>query len=375
MNSVFSAFKSSKSDGSIPSNSAKKLGSTDTNSYANLRHIREIGSGVTMSTFVELSPDDTISIASNLRLNKSPAPTIASMDASQPIELPLSAVNKSTTTNTTSSVSGCDAPTNKIDRIEQANSLANCDSIDVAVDECSSKTSIPSSLDQSTAAPMANDANARDALKNNHLSNGYCSATENKENDGKTVPSTNTSELVIDHPCAAESTVERLSNGHTAINDTNGKHTPVLSAATNRKSIKNVDSSATTPNKVATNRLSKRLSLSGLGNSPLPSVHGRTTHSSQNGGSCANGETKRTRISTHQRNLSLDFRWVSIIHYFFPFLSFCRRRRRCCYCYCCSVYVIPSRGVLVNFVVLLVWLNPMGSLRREKKGWFRVVPI
>lgn len=306
MNSVFSAFKSSKSDGSIPSNPAKQLGSADTNSYANLRHIREIGSGATMSTFVELSPDDTISITPNLRLNKSSAPTIASMDASQPpLELPLSAVTKSAATNAISSIGGCDAPANnKIDRTEQVNGLAN-GSIDAKVDECSNKTSIPSSgMDHGT---VAGDNSNGDALKHNHLSNGYCSATENKENDGKTMPSTNTSELV-DDPCAVESSVDRLSNGHAAINDTNGKHTPVLSAATNRKSIKNVDSSATTPNKVATNRLSKRLSLSGLGNSPLPSVHGRSTHSSQNGGSGASGETKRTRISTHQRNLSLDFR-------------------------------------------------------------------
>lgn len=68
-----------------------------------------------------------------------------------------------------------------------------------------------------------------------------------------------------------------------------------------------------------TTRFQKRLSLSGFANNSMPSVHGRPASASaaatatngcgptagMNGGG---GEVKRTRLSTHQRNLSLDFR-------------------------------------------------------------------
>lgn len=50
----------------------------------------------------------------------------------------------------------------------------------------------------------------------------------------------------------------------------------------------------------------KRLSL--LGNVHLPSVHGCLTSSKNAGNSNNNNKTNRTRLSTHQRNLSLDFR-------------------------------------------------------------------
>lgn len=313
MNSVFSAFKSSKSDGSISSSSAKKSSSTDTNSYANLRHIREIGSSATMGTFVELNTDDD-SIAPNLRLNKTTTAHIPSMDASRSIELPLvAAAAKSSKTNTISGSEtvppindngSCEQKRINSNRIKQNDDSMHTEQhslVNESNDDFSNNKSIPSSLDHS----LANETN-----DTNH-SNGFYSATENKENDGKTMPSAYTSESV-DKSKSTVTTVDHLSNGHATNTNTNDKHTPVLSAATNRKSTSSADTTTTTtttttPNKASTNRLSKRLSLSGIGNSPLPSVHGRSTHSLSNGDN-TNGETKRTRISTHQRNLSLDFR-------------------------------------------------------------------
>lgn len=77
--------------------------------------------------------------------------------------------------------------------------------------------------------------------------------------------------------------------------------------------------------KSTTTRFQKRLSLSGYPNNSMPSVHGAPRPQSasaamqsgqQGGGSVASGAAgangkaggKRTRLSTHQRNLSLDFR-------------------------------------------------------------------
>lgn len=55
-----------------------------------------------------------------------------------------------------------------------------------------------------------------------------------------------------------------------------------------------------------------RLSLSsasGVGfNNSMPSVHGRTTNTTNSSTTSSNSAPTRTRLSTHQRNLSLDFR-------------------------------------------------------------------
>lgn len=92
-------------------------------------------------------------------------------------------------------------------------------------------------------------------------------------------------------------------------------HAPIIVANSRGQSESNLSSATKT-----TNRFQKRLSLSGFTNNSMPSVHGRPNTAAasnvgvngvgvttQNG--CGNGgEVKRTRLSTHQRNLSLDFR-------------------------------------------------------------------
>lgn len=91
-------------------------------------------------------------------------------------------------------------------------------------------------------------------------------------------------------------------------------HAPIIVAHSRGHSESNLCATQKT-----TTRFQKRLSLSGFANNSMPSVHGRPSSAAaaaaSNGGSAAatngasgTGEVKRTRLSTHQRNLSLDFR-------------------------------------------------------------------
>lgn len=79
----------------------------------------------------------------------------------------------------------------------------------------------------------------------------------------------------------------------------NASCVPVLSGDGNR--LKSGDMNALR-NKVG-NRLGKRLSLTGIGNNLLPTVHGRAKSAT---------EKTKTRFS-HQRNLSLDFRSMGVL--------------------------------------------------------------
>lgn len=100
---------------------------------------------------------------------------------------------------------------------------------------------------------------------------------------------------------------------HNAVASSSGDltHAPIIAANSRGHSESNLSAATKT-----TNRFQKRLSLSGFPNNSMPSVHGRpgtaATGPLSAGGGCASagvgGEVKRTRLSTHQRNLSLDFR-------------------------------------------------------------------
>lgn len=86
--------------------------------------------------------------------------------------------------------------------------------------------------------------------------------------------------------------------------DADGVHAgrvPVLSGDSNRL-LKSGDLN-TLRNKNNSNRLGKRLSLTGIGNNLLPTVHGRAKNVA---------EKTKTRFS-HQRNLSLDFRSMGVL--------------------------------------------------------------
>lgn len=364
MNSVFSAFKSSKSDGSIQPNKSKKVGPSNSSSYANLRHIREIGSSAKMSSFVGNNDDDDI--APNLRLTKCTAlhsnavtstinsvagvttttSTTTSSTPSSPSSLSTSSMeqiipqattkinthqNDCDSNTTTRSYSYSDSSHVNIDTNNIVNSVAKDSKPMVAIEQSNVPSAIP--MNSQSVASYTNIPSNGTQFMDVIADYNSLGASDNKENTDIINPSTNTSDAM----CHSDSA--HVSNGvddsnrplqvnnndddddhdhdHEDISDVQAtitdekQHTPVLSAASNKKLNRHSESTApTTSNKSTSNRFFKRLSLSGISSNPLPSVHGRSASNSQNGNTanCASGETKRTRISTHQRNLSLDFR-------------------------------------------------------------------
>lgn len=332
MNSVFSAFKTSKSDGNIQSNKVKKLGPENSSSYANLRHIREIGSSAKMSSFVGNNDDDDI--APKLRLTKCP-PTLHSTTAdgstfivstpSAPSLSSMSSMEQIFPQITKTKTHQIDCYRNTMRSIHSESSMdknivstANDTTEMVIANEQNLSEIIPvNSLSVISFMNISsNDEQVTDGVDADHSSNDR---KKNNENTDITNPSRNSSDLAClsDSPNVLNGT--ETSDKHqvhsncvqTIDGDVNGKHTPILSAASSKKINRYSESNAPTiSNNTSSNRFYKRLSVSGIGSNPLPSVHGRSTSNSQNGsnGNCGSSETKRTRISTHQRNLSLDFR-------------------------------------------------------------------
>lgn len=88
---------------------------------------------------------------------------------------------------------------------------------------------------------------------------------------------------------------------------------PVLSASDNNRLLKSGDLNTLRNSKSNSNRLSKRLSLTGIGNNLLPTVHGRVKTGAA--GTTTNGTTEKTTKTrfSHQRNLSLDFRSMGVL--------------------------------------------------------------
>lgn len=358
MNSVFSAFKSSKSDGNIPASKVKKSGPSNSSSYANLRHIREIGSSAKMSSFVGNNDDD--SIAPNLRLTKCTATATATAAATTTLHsatVATTSTPSSSQSQSTSSIeqiipqsaskinphqnnNDCDSSRRNI---QSESSHVNIDKNMIATTANDRNTGSHVSIEQSisstspstatatataTVAPTTlHPAQSIAGYSNNIPSNGAPLTTdgggvdhhssrdsENKENTDTTNPSTKTS---ADSACLSDSSnvLNGMDNATKPIHSNDGTQKaigneiqPILSAASNKKLNRHSESTVpATSIKSAGNRFCKRLSLSGISSNPLPSVHGRTTSNGSNG-NCGSGETKRTRISTHQRNLSLDFR-------------------------------------------------------------------
>lgn len=363
MNSVFSAFKSSKSDGSIQSNKVKKLAPVNSSSYANLRHIREIGSSAKMSSFVGNNDDEDI--APNLRLTKCTGALHTGVAATAtPKGSPSSSTSTSSTlSHTPMTMNTIPQATPKSNTILQTDidsntrSEANVNSRTVTVPTATDTkatiqlSNVPSSASSTSSLRTANHSAAVNQTnipsfgtpspQTDDIDDHNCRTTgdnENKENTNTLNPSTNSSVSICakdaaNEQCATDGDATAaitIANAVTAIQSqtvTNEKHTPVLSAASNKKLNRQSESSASAAttttaaaaatasaasNKSTSTRFYKRLSLTGIGSNPLPSVHGRSASNPQNANNCnsnsGGGETKRTRISTHQRNLSLDFR-------------------------------------------------------------------
>lgn len=257
MNSVLSAFKSSKSDWSIQSNKAKKEFSTNGGSYANLRHIREIGSSTKMNSFGG-SSNDGEDTTLNLRLNRCST-------------LPFSTTKPIGSSQTTEQYIPQSKPSIISNEYEENH---NSKLINHAKEHCSDISSNDFGTTHQTVPTSQN------AISNNCVQN-ECADARN----------------------ISSSSLESNKNYSSDI-----AYIPVLSAASAKKPYRSSES-ITTTNRSMSNRLANRLSLSSIANNPLPSVHGRSMNPQNvTTNSFCTGETKRTRISTHQRNLSLDFR-------------------------------------------------------------------
>lgn len=341
MNSVLSAFKSNKSDGntSFGGKSKKSISPDNNNSYANLRHIREICSSAKMSAFVDDSD-------SEIRIGICPIQSSTSTMSNGIDIIQTTGTTTSTTTTTTIATNSQN----------DSNSASDGDEVDHAIEKVKplSVTNVEQKHINDCEKSVVSSSNSEIQNNNSHVTSQMSTnslllnasaiksrpprlnassassmrekSKENKENRQNVdaskmmtttpipIPTTTTMDL---NQCENIDYTNKLimnADGNVISNDLSGNcirniiddkpHTPILSVASNRKDGKTCETTSTIPNKNG-NRFHKRLSLT-IGNNTLPSVHGQTIPRGNSNG-CAS-ETKRTRTSTHQRNLSLDFR-------------------------------------------------------------------
>lgn len=246
MNSVFSAFKSSKSDSSSKSKSGKKI-TQDPNSYENLRHLRDIGSSTKMTTFIVTENDDD-----SIPITPEKCKIVDLID---------------------------DEVSDVVDHIKLSETdLTN------GTDFYYQKKPTETECQQLQNPPYSPATSNRSCSSENNILN-YCGSNIS-------CSSSNTSE------CSVENQNQNFvcdENTDLPVPIKNNIDCDVVTTTTKQIISKS--------NSLGSSRFHRpRLSLSGIGNNSMPSVHGRPN--SSNG----NGEPKKTRLSTHQRNLSLDFR-------------------------------------------------------------------
>lgn len=246
MNSVFSAFKTNKNEGKQKL-ASKRL--TPDSSYENLKHIRDIGSSSKMTDFV----DDSDGICSGV--------------ATQIIRL--------------------NSPSSIDDEINDSADVV--DHKTVIVDYIENYHPINKSLHLTDNA---------DACTNMHTDR----LVENESADTKSY-SCQTNEQNVTHVNQID--LSKANNQNTPQLPPSGPLIKVQSASTseNQKVPIIVSTNATDTNSITNKakRFQHRLSLKC--NPTLPSVHGRP--------SSTNSDTKKkSRLSNHQRNLSLDFRYI-----------------------------------------------------------------
>lgn len=245
MNSVFSAFKASKSDGK-QKQASKKL--TPDSSYENLKHIRDIGSSSKMTDFVDDSDGG-----------------ICSGAATQIIRL--------------SSPSSIGAEINdSADVVDHAKT--------VIVDYIENYHPINKSLKTTEIADACASVQPGRLLDSEPVDTKSYSCQTNEQN----VTNINQSDLSKNERNHAPS--GPLINVESTTSVSENQQVPIIVS-------NNVTDANSITNKAK--RFQHRLSLKCNPNPTLPSVHGRPTSSSSD-------TKKKTRLSTHQRNLSLDFR-------------------------------------------------------------------
>lgn len=255
MNSVFSAFKSSaKHDGKQKSSGGKKLSQDPPNSYEKLRHIREISCSK-MNNLVVLDPVETVPSCATTPV-QSP-----SSEKSLELELTLDAA----------------AVINGVDQVDRA----------IPVIESSELPSVAKVLP--TPAPAATKPSkadtSSDSLGDSIVVNKPPSGAAAVASAVFAVPAAPPASTI---PTSSSNGSSSSSNQWNVVSASSRFHKPRLS-------------------------LSSSVGLTGSG-SAMPSVHGRTGGSGAAAvGGQPGGQPQKTRLSTHQRNLSLDFRSMGIL--------------------------------------------------------------
>ncbi|XP_052565744.1 phosphatidylinositol 4-kinase beta [Culex pipiens pallens] len=253
MNSVFSAFKSSaKHDGKQKSSGGKKLSQDPPNSYEKLRHIREISCSK-MNNLVVLDPVESVPSCATTPV-QSP-----SSEKSLELELTL------------------DAAVNGVDQVDRA----------IPVIESSELPSVAKVLP--TPAPAATKPSkadtSSDSLGDSIVVNKPPSGAAAVASAVFAVPAAPPASTI---PTSSSNGSSSSSNQWNVVSASSRFHKPRLS-------------------------LSSSVGLTGSG-SAMPSVHGRTGGSgAAAAGGQPGGQPQKTRLSTHQRNLSLDFRSMGIL--------------------------------------------------------------
>ncbi|KAG4077487.1 hypothetical protein HA402_002914 [Bradysia odoriphaga] len=260
MNSVFSAFKTSKSDGK-QKQSSKKL--TPDSSYENLRHIRDIGSSSKMTDFV----DDTDGICSSSSSNSSGVATqIIRLNSPSSIG---DEINDSTDVVDHGKTVIVDYIEN-YHPINKKSSLQTTDIADACVNVQPDRLVENEQVDPSIHSCQTNEQNVKNINRTDLL------------NENNHIPQLPPSGSLIKVPSTSE----------------NQQVPIIVSNNVTNNDVNSITSKA--------KRFQHRLSLKCNPNPTLPSVHGRATSN--------NSDTKKkSRLSTHQRNLSLDFRSMGIL--------------------------------------------------------------
>ncbi len=254
MNSVFSAFKTSKNDGK-QKQASKKL--TPDSSYENLKHIRDIGSSSKMTDFV----DDTDG-------------KLVGGVATQIIRL-----------NTPSSI-GDEINDSSADVVDHAKT--------VIVDYIENYHPINKKSLQPTESADACTSVQPDRLVENEQTETKLNSCQTNEQTVTKMQRTDLSDESNHTPQLPPSGPMIKVPSSTSTNE--NQQVPIIVS-------NNVNDTNSITNKAK--RFQHRLSLKCNPNPTLPSVHGRATSNSSD-------TKKKSRLSTHQRNLSLDFRYVLI---------------------------------------------------------------
>lgn len=347
MNSVFSAFKSStnKANNDNKITKFKKTNTQDPNSYEKLRHIREISYNSKMNNFVNGDDDDDyndINTTTILNNNKK----CPNLQVTTPVQSPICENNvdldfllPSNNTIINNNYNN-DKNSTIINSTISSTTINNAIAIttDLPNDNCINSTT-NSVITNGTTAPICVDV--VDFVKPFEINNVNHNKLEHlnvliKQESSASASSSSAGAAVVAILPASTSSLENKCNNvqldtidsklnginvttfddsenrittakttaTTLTNNTQRSKPPVTPLSSTTSSSTSTSSSSATEinfvNNYGSNRFHKpRLSLSNVG---MPSVHGRSN------GNIQSNVPQKTRLSTHQRNLSLDFR-------------------------------------------------------------------